>query len=253
LTEERVGLNSGPFQLTGKLLVPDHASEKPLPGLIYCCGFPGSEQHILRIAKALSHGGYSVLSLNYRGFRESEGEVDFASQVDDVKAGLTYLETRMEVNRELIGIVGHSAGGALAIGTAAQDLRIKAVAVWGALGNYELFLKFLLSLHGNLMMRLDTWLCRRKYRRKNIIDQMKSILSQNVSPLDDVGEISPRPLLIIHQRNDFSMPAQHAYDLYERAGDPKKLVIVEGRNHSVTDGMIKLTIDWFNCIFRHKQ
>jgi hypothetical protein len=37
------------------------------------------------------------------------------------------------------------------------------------------------------------------------------------------------------------------------AGDPKKLVIVEGRMHSVTDRMIKLTIDWFNSVFTHKQ
>jgi len=179
--------------------------------------------------------------------------VDFASQVDDVKTGLTYLETRMEVNRDLIGIVGHSAGGALAILTAAQDLRVKAVAVWGAVGNYERFLKFLLSPHGNFMMRLDNWLTRKEYRGKNIMDQMKSFLSQNLPPIDCVGEISPRPLLIVHEKNDMFVSAQHAYDLYERAGDPRKLVIVEGRMHSVTDRMIRLTIDWFNSILTHKQ
>lgn len=244
--------NSGPFQLTGKFFAPDYASEKPLPGLIYCSGFPGSERSF-RIANALSDRGYSVLKLNYRGIRESEGEVDFASQVDDVKAGLTYLETRMEVNRELIGIVGHSAGGALAIVTTAKDLRVKAVAVWDAIGNYERFLKFMLSLHGNIMMRLDAWLCRREYRGKNIINQMKNLGHLNVSPRDYVGEISPRPLLIVHRRNDFLVPVQHAYDLYEKAGDPKKLVIVEGRMHSVTEEMIRLTIDWFNSIFSQER
>jgi len=251
LAEEKVGLNSGPFQLTGKFFAPHYAPEQPLPGLIYCSGFPGSEQ-CFRIAKALSDGGYAVLKLNYRGIRESEGEVDFASQVDDVKAGLTYLETRVEINREQIGIVGHSAGGSVAILTAASDLRIKAVAVWAAVANYELFLKFLLSPHGNLMTRLDNWLGRREYRGKNIIDQMKSILL-TPPPKDYVEKISPRPLLIIHQKNDLFVPAQHAYGLYERAGDPKKLVIVEGRMHSVTERMIKLTIDWFNSVFTHKQ
>lgn len=247
MIEERAKFNSGPFQLTGKFFAPEYASEKPLPALIYCCGFPGSEMSF-RIAKTLSDGGYSVLALNYRGIRESEGEVDFASQVDDVKAGLTYLETRVEVKRELIGIVGHSAGGALAILTAAQDLRIKAVAVWGAIGNYERFLRFLLSPHGNIMMRLDGWFGRREYRGRNIMNQMKSFLTQNPPPIDCVSRISPRPLLIVHEKNDMFVSAHHASDLYERAGDPKKLVIVKGRTHSVTEEMIRLTIDWFKSI-----
>lgn len=134
---ERVWFNSGEYRLSGNFFAPDSASEKPLPGLIHCSGFPGDKKSVLKIAEALSDGGYSVLEFDFRGIRESEGELDFASQVDDLKSALTYLETRKEVNKELVGVVGHCYGGMIGIVTAAKDLRIKAVAVWDTPANYK--------------------------------------------------------------------------------------------------------------------
>lgn len=253
---ERLLIESGSHHLASWFFAPDSAPQSPLPGLVYCSGFPGSE-YGLKIGKALSNGGYAVLKFDYRGIRESEGELDFASQGDDLKAGLTYLETRQDVNRNLIGVVGHSAGAAVAIVTAARDPRIKAVAVWGALGNYKRFLRFLRSLHGSIAMKLDIWLSRSQYRGKHVFDQMMSL--GQFDPMDHVMEISPRPLLIIHQRHEIWAPVQHAYDLYQEAREPKKLVIVEGWRHSGSksfysaerkDGAIRMTLDWLSSVLK---
>jgi len=143
---EKAWFSSGPYRLSGNFFAPDSASEKPLPGLIYCSGFPGDKESVLKIAEGLSGGGYSVLEFDYRGVRESEGGVDFASEVDDLKAALTYLETRKEVNKEWIGVAGHCMGGAIAIVAAAKDQRIKAVAAWATSGNYKRWIRSQRSL-----------------------------------------------------------------------------------------------------------
>jgi len=258
MTAEKVWFNSGGYRLSGNFFVPDSASEKPLPGLVYCSGFPGDKEGALEIAEALSDGGYSVLEFDYRGIRESEGEVDFTSQVEDLKAGLTYLKTREEVNKELIGVVGHCMGGAVAIVTAANDHRIKAVAVWDTPGNYKRNLRALRSLRGNIFIRIYIWLQRSRYRGKNILDQMKNL--SHLDPIDHVKEISPRPLLIIHRKNDFIVPVDHAHEIYEQAGEPKKLVIAEGWKHYDKDpfyssaerenGAIRITLDWLKGILK---
>ncbi len=43
----------------------------------------------------------AVLTLDYRGFGDSEGDATFLdpmAQVDDIRAGLTYLESRPEID-----------------------------------------------------------------------------------------------------------------------------------------------------------
>ena len=258
MTIERVWFNSGLYRLSGNFFAPDSASEKPLPGLIYCSGFPGDKESALKIAKALSDGGYSVLEFDYRGIRESEGEVDFTSQVDDLKSALTYLETRKEVKKELIGVVGHCYGGMIGIVTAAKDLRIKAVAVWDTPGNYKRSLRAMRSSVGNIYMRMYIWLQRSQYRGKNILDQMKNL--SHLEPMDHVKEISPRPLLIIHRKKDLIVPVDHAHEIYEQAEEPKKLVISEGWMHYDKDpffssaerenGAIRTTLDWLKEVLK---
>jgi pimeloyl-ACP methyl ester carboxylesterase len=51
-------------------------------------------------------------------------------------------------------------------------------------------------------------------------------------PLDLVGSIAPRPLLIVHGSDDEWIPAAHARWLHARAGQPCRYVEVDGANHS---------------------
>ncbi len=69
-----------------------------------------------------------------------------------------------------------------------------------------------------------------------------------------MGRISPRPLLIIHRRKDMIISADYAYELEQHAGQPKELIVAEGRMHMDSnpffsskerdDGAIRLTLDW---------
>jgi fermentation-respiration switch protein FrsA (DUF1100 family) len=55
------------------------------------------------------------------------------------------------------------------------------------------------------------------------------------NPINEISKISPMPLLIIHGTDDVGIPLAGVKRLYELAGDPKDLVIVEGADHNLTD------------------
>ena len=46
-----------------------------------------------------------------------------------------------------------------------------------------------------------------------------------------VREISPRPLLIIGAELDYLVGVEECYSLYEKAGEPKELLILPGLSH----------------------
>jgi uncharacterized protein len=52
----------------------------------------------------------------------------------------------------------------------------------------------------------------------------------------DVGEaverIAGRPLILLHAEGDTQIPSDHSEELYERAGEPRKLVIAPGGAHT---------------------
>lgn len=85
-------------------------------------------------AVVLAHHGYGVLLVDARGHGRSGGRaMDFGWYGDeDVAAAVKFLQTRPDVDDELIAAVGLSMGGEEAIGAAAGDRRIRAVVAEGA-------------------------------------------------------------------------------------------------------------------------
>ncbi|HET6986052.1 MAG TPA: alpha/beta fold hydrolase [Kribbella sp.] len=85
-------------------------------------------------AVVLAQHGYGVLLFDARGHGRSAGRaMDFGWYGDqDVAAAVSFLQTRPDVDDELIAAVGLSMGGEEAIGAAAGDRRIRAVVAEGA-------------------------------------------------------------------------------------------------------------------------
>ena len=68
-----------------------------------------------------------------------------------------------------------------------------------------------------------------------------------VRPLNYVADISPAPLLIVHGRTDDTVDVSHAQKLYDKAGDPKRLAIVDEAGHCTrqSDEAMNIVIGWF--------
>jgi pimeloyl-ACP methyl ester carboxylesterase len=60
---------------------------------------------------------------------------------------------------------------------------------------------------------------------------LRSVVSGEVGPLYAVAKIAPRPLLLLHGRDDDVNAVADARRLMERAGPPRQLLIVGGAGH----------------------
>ncbi len=54
-----------------------------------------------------------------------------------------------------------------------------------------------------------------------------------VSSMKWIHKISPRPLFIVHGGNDLTVPLSHAWDLYNKAEEPKEISVIPGAEHKL--------------------
>ncbi len=84
-------------------------------------------------ARRLAQHGYVVLLIHYMdrtGTKRTDTEDmtrNFVSWMETIRDGITYAQTRNDVDGERIGIVGASLGGSLALCVGGTDARVKAV------------------------------------------------------------------------------------------------------------------------------
>lgn len=127
--------------LSGTLTIPKEVN-LPLPGVVLITGSTPSnrdcssashpEYRLFRqIADALSRQGVAVLRMDDRGHGCSTGgplkSATTAERSDDIRAGISYLKGREEVNGIRIGLIGISEGGIIAPMIAATDSSITAI------------------------------------------------------------------------------------------------------------------------------
>ncbi|MDG3583360.1 alpha/beta hydrolase family protein [Galbibacter pacificus] len=109
--------------LKGTLSLPNEPSTFPAVILISGNGRNnrdsefGDHKPFLDISNYLTKNGIAVLRYDKRGVGQSEGNFDAANSYDfaeDVSAALDYLLTRKEIQKNNIGLIGHSEGGLIA-------------------------------------------------------------------------------------------------------------------------------------------
>ncbi len=88
----------------------------------------GDHKPFYEIAKCLNQIGFAVLRMDDRGVGESEGVYEEATTMDfvsDVKAEIELLKNHPNIDKDKIGLIGHSEGGAVAFMLASSNKDIK--------------------------------------------------------------------------------------------------------------------------------
>lgn len=284
--ESRVSFYSDAERLTGKLGLPGELRPgERRAAVIIMHGFGGTmEDGLSRAAsQLLAQLGYVTLRFDYRGCGESggmRGLVLCEDEVADTLNAVSFLQRRPEVDPKHIGLLGGSLAGSIAIQAAATDARIAACISCGGLSSGETTLRWL-HASSEAAIRFSAMIEEGRQRRErgetmmvprfDIIpippavrsglpagaimefpfEVVESLL--RLRPVDVVGKIAPRPLLLLHPAADPVVPAEESIALFRHAEQPADLHLVSNDDHFMLheDSWISLDIlkNWLKKYF----
>ncbi len=200
--------------------------EKPAL-VILASGYGDTQDQMLSIAEFLHRAGFAVVTYDPRARATSGGKYVTLGVLEqrDMLALVKYLAGRQDVGAKRIGVLGISMGGATAILAAAQDQRIRAVvddsgfsdATRVIAASFEHFVHLPAFPFAPVTVA--------------IADLRAGIDVTRVRPMDVIGKISPRPVLIIHEADDLVVPAANSERNFAAAREPKELWLTPGAEH----------------------
>lgn len=120
--------NSQGLKIIGILDFPQEGGN--FPAVICLHGFGGSKESNQEFADILNPLGIATLRIDFQGSGESDGKFEdktITGFLDDAQAALDYIYSLPKVDKDRIGIVGHSIGAVTAILIASKDPRVKTI------------------------------------------------------------------------------------------------------------------------------
>jgi dipeptidyl aminopeptidase/acylaminoacyl peptidase len=199
----------------------------PAPAIVMCHGIWTGRRECLPLALRFRAAGYNVLCFDFRAHGQSGGRFTSVGhrETNDVVGAVEYLQRRPEVDTSRIGVIGFSMGAAATIQAAARSPEIAAVVADSAYAAFLDAAKYSFSLvtrvphfpMAPIAMRWAKWIA--------------NVDANQLRPLDVIGRIAPRPILIAHGALDEIVPVRHARMLFKAAGEPKELWIAPDAHH----------------------
>jgi alpha-beta hydrolase superfamily lysophospholipase len=265
--QQKVSFESSGLRLNGVLHFPkDYAAGERRPAIVVMHGFGSTKDaaNVTEPAALFASWGYIAFRFDMRGCGDSEGEFGHIlcmDQVEDARNAISYLAKRPEILPDRVALSGTSFGAAVAVYTAGVDKRAAAVISTGGWGNGErkfraqhatpeAWARFTRMLEEGREHRRRTGqpLMVPRYDivpipphlRNNVTaksaQQFPAETAQSMMDFradDVVGDISPRPLLLMHSAHDSVTPTNESIELFRRARAPVELHLFDGVDHFV--------------------
>jgi uncharacterized protein len=280
--EERVTFESDGLKLAGVVHTPaDLRPGERRPAFLVLHGFGGNKDGDGSVwpAKQLAEWGYVAMRFDYRGCGESEGQrawIICLEQVADTQHAVTYMQSRPDVDPDRVALIGSSFGAAVAVYTGGVDQRVAAVISQGGWGDGarkfrgqhptpEAWGRFTNMLAEGKRHRERTGqsLMVPRYDIVPIPEHLRHNLnSQSIMAFpaetaqsmydfradDVVGQIAPRPLMLLHSAKDSVTPTEQSIELFKRAQPPTELHLMTDVDHFMfgqeNPRVIRLIADW---------
>lgn len=253
LTYEAVSFRSHDgLTLTGWFL----PARDPSPvTLMVLHGLGSNAGDMLLNSLCLAHEGrWNLFYFNFRGHADSEGRLTSLGPLElkDLESALEYLrQTKPEASRRL-GIYGHSLGAAVAIVGAARHPELEAVVAESpfsrTVSTVGHFSEVFYGIPAVPFMHIAILLAGIRL----------GVSIKGFAPVEEIGKIAPRPLLIIHAERDLRMPKSDIEALMAAAGEPKELWVVKGAEHGepwlvAKQEFEKRLMEFFRKAFPHEN
>ena len=191
-------------------------SPGPWPGMVIVHGAGSRKENHGDFGRACAASGWAAASFDQRGHGASADGMSPAA-LGDVARMARFLAELDGVDGERVCVRGSSLGGFMAIQAAAtSDAIAGAIAISPADADH--LLRGLRA--GTLEMRIDA----------GAEEALAAWLAEH--DLRQAAELmGSKPLLLIHARGDDQVPSEGSEELYARAAEPRKLVLLPGGHH----------------------
>lgn len=183
------------------------------------------------LASLCNQTGLAYFRFDHRGCGKSEGEfakvTTFAGRLNDLAAAVEMLSKRSDIGG-ILGLFGSSLGGAVVL-SMAGGIDIRAVVTLAAPVRFS-------SIRVPISYETDPALSGLEKEQMEFDIRDKLPFVKNV--------------LVCHGDKDSVVPYENALQIYEAAGEPKKLLCLPGADHPVIDPENKQrymenTMEWF--------
>ncbi len=231
------------LRVPGLLLRPKKA-ERP-PCVLFLHGYGGSKEQARMIAALLIPRGIAVFAIDavMHGERAEPGRELLSPElmqggrpivrtVIDNRRGIDYLETRGDIDVERLAMLGVSMGGIFGSILAAVEPRIDAAALIVAGGRWDLLLANSPHPRAQKLQQLGI--------QSEVVQQAMRV----VEPVNFVGHIAPRPVLMVNGEQDQIIPRVCAEALHEAANEPKQVIWYEDGHVGMTPEVVGQVIEW---------
>jgi uncharacterized OsmC-like protein/pimeloyl-ACP methyl ester carboxylesterase len=204
--------------------------DRPIAYAIFAHCFTCSKSYkaVRHISRALAAEGFAVLSFDFTGLGESEGEfaeTSFTSNVDDVVAAGEFLAAEHGAPSVLIG---HSLGGAAVLMAASRIPSATAVVTIAAPGSLDSLVEILEPARSELERAgsADVLIGERTVRiGRALLDDLSRIrMDEAIAGLD-------RALLVMHSPVDKVVGIDNATSIFVPAKHPKSFVSLDRADH----------------------
>jgi pimeloyl-ACP methyl ester carboxylesterase len=204
------------------LWLPD--DEGPSPAVIVLHGAGSQKENHADFARVATEHGFAALTFDNRGHGESEGELG-ARAVADVQRLVRMLGERPDVDEARIAVRGSSMGGLLALHAAAASEGVAGVvAICPA--TESLMLDDVRRVAAGEPPAPGSALASMRVDATGLVAWLEEHDVRDV-----VQRIAGKPLMLVHARGDEVVPYELSEELYTRAQDPKRLLLLDGGDH----------------------
>jgi uncharacterized protein len=222
---ESVSLVSSDGTRLSGWLIP--ASGKSRGVVIMCHGVDSNRTAMLWKSEVLHKAGFASLLFDFRGRGESGPSLCTIGyrEVDDLLAAIRYVRSRPDYAVMPLGVLGESQGAAVALMGTARSPEVRAVIAESPFARLD----HAVDNHFRKVLGwtspafvLPTRLVGEALIRRRCCD---------VSPVDEVSRIAPRPILLIQDAEDRLCPPEETAMLLRAAGKNASLWTVAGADH----------------------
>jgi len=205
LKYEDVSIKTADGAVINGWFIPNRAAQKVVLLFHGNGGNLGHRVHFLRVLNALPA---NVFIIDYHGYGKSQGKPSEGNLYLDAEAAYRYLTEQEKFRPEQIIVMGSSLGGAVAAYLAEKE------GVGGLILQKSFTSARAMAPRVNPLYRWPIVLIRSRYDTLERIQRVKV------------------PVLIIHSRGDEMIPYQMSVELYEKANEPKELLLLDGLRHN---------------------